>query len=371
MMRPTTRSLPLFGLLTTLMACGPGPSPWGPDAARDAVATDASADGSADAGTSVRCSPMFGSTVCRAVVLASVASPGATDVRPSGMTFRHAYCFPVGASFNGKLVLYLSGTLENPEVQSDFATRACSLGFAAVALSYPNEVDSRTACTSNSACYENFRREIVYGQDVAPDPIRVNQTNSILGRFLGVMAYLAERERYFPAWASLHERVAMRDFSQVVVAGHSQGAGHALYIAREFPVERVIMLGGVTDRVNSGLSNNMAPAWIASWSNMTSRTSSSRFFGFNHQDDGVAIYRQVLSNYDSLMLPAAECDFLEAGAYPMGCHRVRVPTARCGGSDAHNAVMLGTFGDASNACAAGGTVHHNDLTFAYLLNAPL
>jgi len=130
------------------------------------------------------------------------------------------------------------------------------------------------------------------------------------------------------------------------------------------------MLAGVTDRMNSGLAANAAPAWIANWDPATSQTPSSRFFAYIHDDDGVAVVQQVTSNWDFLRVPMVDCMFTAmAGGYPAGCRRVRVPAARCGGGEAHNAVMVGTFGSATNACLLSGMVNSNDATFRHLLTA--
>ncbi len=129
------------------------------------------------------------------------------------------------------------------------------------------------------------------------------------------------------------------------------------------------MLAGVTDRMNSGLANHAAPSWIANWNPATAQTPSTRFFTYLHEDDGVAVVRQVVSNWDHLRVPAAECAW-SAMTYAPTCHRVRAPAARCGGGEAHNVVMVGTFGNSVNNCLLSGMASSNDATFRHLLTAP-
>ncbi len=368
--------LPALPLCLFAMGCGAPPpaTDGGLDARVDAA--DASgdvvvADRPEAPPVNVRCDQLYGTTVCEGTYVPTQINPAVREVRTgiggTGAVARHYYCYPVGVASNDKLLLYIVGTTDNPATFTEMPRRACALGFASLSLAYHNEVDSRTACGPDATCYENFRREIVYGMDLLPNPINVTQTDSLLGRFVHVLGVLAEREPYFPAWASIRQRVTARDFSNVVVAGHSQGAGHALLIARDFAVDRLVMLAGVTDRTNSGTNNHGPAAWISGWSPAMAQTPSSRFFGYMHDDDGVAVVRQVLANWDALRLPAQECPWQAEGNYPAGCRRVRIPPARCGGGEAHNAVMLGAFGSATNACVQGGTQSRNDGTFRYLL----
>lgn len=369
------RPLP-FALVLSLASasCADYVMPPGADAAVVADGSDASVDVFRPIPVNVTCTMAYGTTICEGRYVPTTLNPAVQEVRTgtggTGEAARHYFCYPVGVAHNDKLLLYLVGTTDSPTQYIEFPRRACALGYAAVSIAYHNEVDSRSTCMANSGCYEAFRREIVYGMDALPDPIRINQTNSILGRFLGVLATLEEREVYFPPWRAIHTRVAARDFTKVAVAGHSQGSGHALFIARDFEVDRLIMLAGVTDRMNSGLGTHAAPAWIANWNPATAQTPSTRFFTYMHDDDGVAVVRQVLSNWDLLRVPAMECPWSAMGPYAPACHRVRHPPARCGGGEAHNMVMVGAFGSATNDCLLSGTMNRNDATFRHLLTTP-
>jgi hypothetical protein len=348
-----------------------------PDAATDAVTTDVVDEVFRPPPVNVTCAMHYGTTICEGRYVPTEISPLVREVRTgaggTGEAARHFFCYPVGVAHNGKLLLYLVGTTDSPTQYVAFPRRACALGYATVSVAYHNEIDSRSTCRSNSECYEAFRREIVYGIDSLPDPIRVNQANSILGRFLNVLETLERREaHFFPPWRSIRARVIMRDFTHVAVAGHSQGSGHALFIARDFEVERLIMLAGITDRMNSGLSDHAAPAWIANWNPATSQTPSNRFFTYIHDDDGVAVVAQVIDNWNLLRVPNTQCLFTAmANGYPANCHRVRVPMANCGGGEAHNVVMVGTFGNGTtNHCLLSGMANSNDATFRHLLTAP-
>jgi hypothetical protein len=96
-----------------------------------------------------------------------------------------------------------------------------------------------------------------------------------------------------------------------------------------------------------------------------------RFLSYIHEDDTIATYAQVDSNYDSLGLGEA-CSFrASAPAYPAKCRRVRTPSAGCTGFSAHLSVVLRAFGTASNACGFPGALSPNTLTWQFLLTTPL
>jgi hypothetical protein len=69
----------------------------------------------------------------------------------------------------------------------------------------------------------------------------------------------------------------------VSVSGHSQGAGHAGFVAKLRSVLRVGMYAGPSDWVDRANQP-------AQWFGMASATATSAFFGFIHANDGVANY---------------------------------------------------------------------------------
>lgn len=335
--------------------------------------------------SAVRCADTHGQAVC-AVTYDPTAIDPALEAVPVGApgkgggVGRHYACYPAEPSrWNGQLLVHLVGTWGDPATASELAELACSLGFAAVAPMYENQTDARAACGADSACYEAMRREVLYGGDATAEPVRVDAANSLVRRLDGLLAHLATAEARFAGWAALRERVAGRDLSGVVLSGHSQGAGHALILARDHEVARVILLGGLTDRLRSGSPLHAPVDWVTSW-RAVSKTPASRLWGLNHSDDKIVGPSQLAANYDALGVGDVACPFSEAGDYPLACRRVRMSPSGCSAVEAHLVVVQRRFGaagglgggglGAGGACQLSGQATSNAATWQFLLLAP-
>jgi hypothetical protein len=325
-----------------------------------------------NAGSDAGCAEVEGHSVCALLYEPSSLDPTVETV-PSGgdRAGMHYACHPgEAARWNGQLLVYFVGTGDNPERSHGLAELACSLGFAAIAPMYENQRDARFACGANSACYDGMHREVLYGGDSAPDPIRVDEANSILHRLDTVLTHLADRDEHFPPWTAIRARVTGRDFTSVVLAGHSQGSGHAVFLARDHQVARVIALAGPSDRLDSGKPSHAAVEWVAQWRS-DSKTPPARLLGYNHEDDGILVYRQLAASYDALGVDAASCERSDRGELPATCRRVRMTPSRCRSFEAHIAVALRHFGSEQEACKLDGKLHDNTRTWTFLLTTPL
>jgi hypothetical protein len=376
------------GLALAGAACGSGANAsTSPSSAADAGApiadadspagADAAADPNVDAGlpaSDARTEVLYGERVRWGTVDPASLAPGVRTVAASnGARGLHVFCAPEDAArWNGRTLLHLVGTGDTPAATNGILKRACALGFAGLAPMYENERDARSSCRSDSACYLAMRQTIVYGQPFAGAPFAIDDANGILRRTEQLLTYVAGAEAgAFAPWSTVRARFLARRLESFALSGHSQGSGHALLLARDFQVERLVMLGGVTDRLASGTAANAAPTWIASFAASAPKTPAARFFGYVHEDDAVAVYAQVASNYDALGL-GADCTFRAAGApYPATCRRVRGAAAGCTAFDAHVSVVLRAFGSAADACAFPGDRFTNTTTWAFLLTTPI
>jgi hypothetical protein len=360
--------LPL-ALVLLLAGCGGSGPRSGPIA--DAAGTPGVDAGAFESNTI--CEPLYGEQVCWGTLEPAMLAPGVRAISASnGSLGLHFFCYPQDATrWNDRILLHVVGTGDNPGATNGLLKRACALGFAGVAPMYENERDARSTCMNDTACYGSMRHEIVYGEDVAAAPIAVDAANAVLGRTEHLLERVVATESGFAPWATIRARFLARTLGTFALSGHSQGSGHALLLARDFAVERLIMLGGVTDRVASGTPANSAPTWIADFAASGPKTPATSFFSYNHQDDTIATYAQVDSNYDSLGLGAACLFRASTPAYPATCRRVRNPPAGCTGFLAHLSVVLRTFGTVGNACEFPGELSPNTLTWQFLLTTPL
>lgn len=160
-----------------------------------------------------------------------------------------------------KVLITIGGTNSRPSDFRNVHMWAHDMGYNVVGIDYENEVSS-TVCQSSTdySCYDEYRSEIAFGQPMS-DLVRVNERNSIAHRILKLFLHLR--------WSV--------DWEDVVLVGHSQGAGHVAYLAKYFNVSRVIMTGGPHDYYpNHGPAN---------WTLERGETHPSRFYSFLHWKD--------------------------------------------------------------------------------------
>ncbi len=311
--------------------------------------------------------PSNSATIREGLVVPTQLDPEVTPVTTaSGADARHYYCTPVvPAHWNGQLVIYLVGAREDPATAHAFAERACGRGYAAIAPAYRNERAIRDLCEDAAACYGPVRHEIVYGEDAAPQ-LQVDRANGIVHRIDTLATHLAGA---LPAvWGPLRDRLARGDLTHVVLVGFSQGSGHALILAHDHEVSRVVLLSGVLDRVNTGSAAQGPVTWLAEFAASRPATPGARMFAINYADDPFTQPIELAANYAAIGLPDATCEVTEEP--PTGeCHRFVVHTEPCASRiDGHVTPSVASFGTASAPCALGGPLRHLGPTWDYLLS---
>ncbi len=282
----------LFGALTS--ACSgssdDGASPN--QSATDDSGTSASADSSASSSNAANSNDSEidgassidgGLTSCPTSGTGAIDVPGVTclTVTPiqtgAASTGEDAdvpsYALYPSTGSNGELVLFLNasggtpaGAIASPT--QSFYSAATSLGYTVLAVSYYSQKPIGTLCGNQDACYWPTREAVITGvASTGTSPtvmadITVDQ--SITGRAELALAWLSENDSTHP-WRSFLKAgdagaASHIDWSKVIVAGHSQGGGHAAAMGKLYPVKRVVQLSSVCDAVND------APA---SWTNGT------------------------------------------------------------------------------------------------------
>ena len=174
---------------------------------------------------------------------------------------------------NGYLLLSLGGTNSYPKDFLDFDKVAAGLGYSVLALDYPNTVITTSCKTSPQPdpC-TLFRDEIVTGAQVS-DLVEVDRTNSIENRLAALLKYQADQD---PEHFAPFLKDGQPDWGKIVVVGHSQGSGHAGYLAKKHPMKAAILFAGPQDTTDAG---------PASWMSSPSRTPPSSYLSFTHRDD--------------------------------------------------------------------------------------
>ena len=236
--------------------------------------------GGGDAGTPIG-APAAGYT--ERSVAPSTAAGGLSDSFGN-----HVAAAPNGARVN-RLFVHLVGTGGKPPSTVLVLREAATQGLHAIGLAYPNvpSVDSLCSSSSDAACHEKVRLEIIDGTDRTP-LVAVDRANSIENRLATALTYLA---RQYPAegWGQYLSN-GVPAWGSVAISGHSQGGGHAAIMARDRVMARVCMFGSPGDRSNAF---NAPAAWLTA----PHATPTERYYGFTHQQDSQA---NTLRNWAAL-----------------------------------------------------------------------
>ncbi len=180
-----------------------------------------------------------------------------------------------------KLFLFFPGTGAVPFNYLEINNTAADSGFHTIALNYPNDEPVNSLCGGNANldCYANIRLEIKDGVDRS-NLVNVNRSNSIENRLIKLLIYL-RNQRPTENWGQFLIDDSTINWTKIVVAGHSQGGGHAGIIGRFHPVVRVIKLAAHDFNF---LAN--APAnWISRPETTPNASTPDKFWGFSHQRD--------------------------------------------------------------------------------------
>jgi len=204
-----------------------------------------------------------------------------------------------------KLVLMIVGTGASARDNLPFDSFAASRGYHVISLDYNNTVIT-TACSNSadSACFNNFRQEIVFGEPVS-ELVAVDSANSIYHRFYELLLYLSKK---YPrqGWQQYVNGNAIQ-WQKIIVAGHSQGAGHAAYLGKKFPVYRVLIFAGPQDY----LVHFNSPA---SWLSQKGVTNSSKYFAFLHLKDPFDFNKQLAGCLQLMQAVKADTILVQPGA---------------------------------------------------------
>lgn len=190
----------------------------------------------------------------------------------------------------------LPGTVSNSRQYQLIVRRGAARGYHSIGLIYPNAEAVELLCGPGSApnCVGLARREIITGADVSP-VVAVNAANSITGRLTALLTYLAAT---FPTegWGQ-YLSGGQINWSRVTVGGHSQGAGHAGFLAKLELLDRAVMFSGPADTGGTAGSD-------ADWLSLPNVTPAARQYGFTHTDDAIVSQTRALANWRLIGLDA-------------------------------------------------------------------
>jgi hypothetical protein len=262
------------------------------------------------------------------------------------------------------LFLFFPGTVSRATNYKLLCETAADLGFHAISLQYVNDVSVNTKCARarNLECYENMRREILFGQDFSPH-VNVTPPNSVENRLVKLLQYLADR---YPLdrWDQYLTAQGVPRWSRILLAGHSQGGGHAAMLGRYYSTAGVVMFASM----DYSFQADRPGAWI----NVNSNTRLEKFFAVAHTEDRTMPitamrrywnafgFRELspVINIDHVGPPYANSNTLITSIKPARLDKDK--------SNYHNALCM----DADTPKTGDGTPILKNL-WTYLLNTPL
>jgi len=207
-------------------------------------------------------------------------APHATDPAIERFDDPHYVVFERGVPASADLLVFMSGSGGRPEGTSDFLQVAAGQGYRVVSLAY-NDLPAIVAiCTSDPdpSCSGDVRQKRIFGDNVTTK-VDDRPAESIVNRLVKLLKTL-DRDHPSEGWGGYLADDGPR-WERIAVAGHSQGAGMAAYIAQRRSVARVILFSSPWDSFGRG---RLAP-WVLKGSGATSPE---RWFGAYHKKENTA-----------------------------------------------------------------------------------
>lgn len=228
----------------------------------------------------------------------------------------HYYVRPnVKSTLAPRLLLVLPGTKGKPRNFMRFCDMAAGMGYHVLALSYDNIYNVRKLCqqSKDADCYLHMRQEIVLGND-ASDLVSVASEACIEQRLKDALIYLSSQDAD-GQWRQFVKGTQVQ-WSKVIVAGHSQGAGHAALLGKLYALQRVILIAGPNDY-------SIETSGPANWLYDKSETPLSRWYVWLHAFDSSIPVVEQIQQADAMGIPKATIDFPSRISVPAGTHRIQ------------------------------------------------
>lgn len=238
----------------------------------------------------------------------------------------HIAVYDPNAASNHQLFLFLVGTGGKAAGSLKIDSAFAKWGYHAISLDYEDNVVAVSCAHSlDSTTFGRYREAIVTGAPVIAR-IKVDPANSILNRFQKLLVYLVKHDPR-GGWGQFVNN-GQPVWNRIIVAGHSQGSGHAAYIGQMFKVDRVLMFSGPQDYMD----DLHRPA---SWLTRPSATPPSRFFAFLNLQDPFNVHHQIANCMVLMHMSEPETLMVKSGEVIHGYHRILIndfPTKKRHGS---------------------------------------
>ncbi|MDQ3535574.1 MAG: DUF3089 domain-containing protein [Bacteroidota bacterium] len=220
-----------------------------------------------------------------------LVQPNLTDANYS-LTDNSHYVVRNSKTHLNKLLLFIGGSFSSPNDYSFICEHAASIGLDVISISYPNGIPAAfLASNSDQFIFDNYRDEICLGNQVSNE-VSVNNLNSIITRATKLIQYL---KNTYPDqnWGQYLTSLNNLQWDKIIIAGHSQGAGHACYLGKKRLADRVVMFSGPNDYS----THYNSPA---NWVLVSGLTPLSKQYALLHTQDEIISYEFQVSNLKGL-----------------------------------------------------------------------
>lgn len=245
-------------------------------------------------------------------------APSTTDSALSGGTGSHLVALADDRA-TGYLVLFYPGTGAAPDAYSTLLAWVAARGHHVIGLSYRNSGSVNfTWCRGElgTGCHADVRTEILTGADTSPR-IAVDEPNSAFGRLRRLLDWLAAaypEER----WETFLDDGDIA-WERVIVAGQSQGGGHAAFTAKLHRVPRAVLFSATEP---------------APWTSDPGATPAEAYFAVAHELE--RNYAGITRSWSLLGLPGALMNIDDAAPPWGGSHRLVTARTDCSGDPDSN-----------------------------------
>jgi hypothetical protein len=224
--------------------------------------------------------------------------PSATDVSIRTALEPHRVRAPSpGITAKGRLLVFLPGTGATPALYRTILRVGADRGYHAIGLNYPNADAVGVLCLNSldPDCHGKVRNEVINGVDSSP-LVAITPTESLLNRLTQLVRWL-NTQTPGEGWGGFLLPSGALDWSRITVAGHSQGGGHAAWLAQQFLVQRAVYFASPADWDSR---NDRPAAWVLRGA---MATPSARQWGFIHEDDPLVTLTTATRLWSALGLP--------------------------------------------------------------------
>jgi predicted esterase len=221
-------------------------------------------------------------------------APQETDPAIRRFNQPHYIVFDPDSAPGADLLVFMTGTGADTASVSGFMNIAAAQGYRAISLTYNDSPAVVGICPQDpdSDCSGKFRQKRIFGDDVLRR-IDDSPAESIVNRLTKLLSKL-DHDHPSDGWGQ-YLAAGSPNWQRIVVAGHSQGAGMAAYIAQKKHVARVILFSSPWDFY--GRDRQLAP-WIFNGPGAT--PAESWFAAYHKKENTAALIERA---YKGLKIP--------------------------------------------------------------------